>query len=100
MFPQSPQSWDVQKTTPTPLPPSPGLHPTAGQEKMNFHHEQTHTGDNPKGRIEATIKTVTAFDPHDFWKVQTPFPLLKSSYWPRYTGYKHYLHSCIWNVQV
>lgn len=46
--------------------PSPAVHPTAGQEKMNFHHEQTHTGDDPKGRIEATIKTVTAFDHHDF----------------------------------
>ena len=53
MFPQFPQSCDVQKTTPPP-PATHAVHPTAGQEKMNFQHEQTHTVDDPKGRIETT----------------------------------------------
>ena len=35
-------------------PATHAVHPTAGQEKMNFQQEQTHTVDDPKGRIETT----------------------------------------------
>ena len=99
MFPQSLQSWDVQKNHPPPPPTTThAVHPTAGQEKMNFHHEQTHTVDDPKGRIETT-KDCNCLDPHIFERCKPPFRY-PNLHWPWYTDYKHYLHSCIWNVQV
>ena len=57
MFPHNVPAIPTKLRCATPPPPSPAthaVHPTAGQEKMNFHHEQTHTVDDPKGRIETT----------------------------------------------
>lgn len=76
MFPQSLQSWDVQKTTPPPPPATHAVHPTAGQEKMNFHHEQTHTVHDPKGRIETTKDCNCLWSPY-FWKVQNPVSVIQ-----------------------
>ena len=58
MFPYNvpaiPTKLRCAKNTPPPSPATHAVHPTAGQEKMNFHHEQTHTVHDPKGRIETT----------------------------------------------
>ena len=58
MFPHNvpaiPTKLRCAKNHPPPPPATHAVHPTAGQEKMNFQHEQTHTVDDPKGRIETT----------------------------------------------
>ena len=47
--------------------------PYCRAEEMKFLHQQTHTVDDPKGRIETTIKTLTAFDPHIFERCKPRF---------------------------
>ena len=59
-----------------PPPATHAVHPTAGQEKMNFHHEQTHTADDPKGRIETTKDCNCLWSPY-FWKVQNPVSVIQ-----------------------
>ena len=98
MFPQSLQSWDVQKNHPPPPPPPMRYTLLQGRKRWTFTTNRHILLTIPKVGLKPR-KTVTAFDPHIFERCKPRFRY-PNLHWPWYTDYKYYLHSCIWNVQV
>lgn len=95
---RNPYKAEMCKKPPPPPPPPMRYTLLQGRRRWTFTTNRHILFTIPKVGLKPR-KTVTAFDPHIFERCKPRFRY-PNLHWPWYTDYKHYLRSCIWNVQV